>query len=351
MNLLNIYLGYLIYVGVLEISIFLLGAVVLGFFIHFFITSRKQMSIPASIMEPPVLAESVIQDNDEWRIKYYEEMEEQKQLQAQLRQELEEAKNNEEVLSIELEELGKEILQMRKNPPKQEVVQVASHHSPQMEYLARLISTQESLLEQNQNIARLLDEIQALKESEQQHLDTINDNKMLAEKISALESALAEKDAEIRHMQQKTLLAVEMEERLNRAYEEFNLLRDKLLKVETNLSQPQNRQFEYDELQQNYFKLTKEFDEIKAKHISMLEENQRLSRVLADTEDKLRESNFQRQQLLKKISFLEELNQDLQQISEQNKKLENQLKRMSEIEQMLARVSGKGHEDAGHSEE
>jgi len=62
---------------------------------------------------------------------------------------------------------------------------------------------------------------------------------------------------------------------------------------------------------------------------------------LGDTEDKLRESNFQRQQLLKKITFLEELNRDLQQISEHNKKLENQLKRMSEIETMLARVQGK----------
>jgi uncharacterized protein YneF (UPF0154 family) len=347
MNFLNIYLGYLIYVGVLEITVFLLGAVVLGFFIHFFITSRRTM--PVSVMEPPVLAESVIRDNDEWRIKYYEEMEEQESMQAQLRQDLEEARNNEEVLNIELEELRKDILQMRKNPPKQQPV-AEIQHVPQMDYLARLISTQESLLEQNQNIARLIDEIQALKESEQQHLDTLNDNKMLAEKVNALQLALAEKEAELKQLQHKTLLAREMEDRLSRAYEEFNLLRDKLLKVETNLAQPQNRQFEYDELQQNYFKLTKEFDEIKGKHLSMLEENQRLSRVLADTEDKLRESNFQRQQLLKKITFLEELNQDLQQISEQNKKLENQLKRMSEIELMLARVSGKGQEEAGHAE-
>ena len=75
--------------------------------------------------------------------------------------------------------------------------------------------------------------------------------------------------------------------------------------------------------------------------VFVLEENQRLSRLLADTEEKLRESNFQRQQLQKKITFLEELNRDLQQISEHNKKLENQLRRMSEIEVMLARVQGK----------
>jgi Tfp pilus assembly protein PilO len=72
----------------------------------------------------------------------------------------------------------------------------------------------------------------------------------------------------------------------------------------------------------------------------MMEENQRLTRLLADAEDKLREANFQRQQLMKKVNFLEELNNDLQQVAEHNKKLENQLRRISEIEALLARVSG-----------
>ena len=112
------------------------------------------------------------------------------------------------------------------------------------------------------------------------------------------------------------------------------------------MAKPQNRQFEYDELQQNYVKLTKEFDDLKQKQQTILEENQRLSRLLTDAEDKLRESNFQRQQLNKKVTFLEELNRDMLQITEQNKKLENQLKRMSEIESLLARVSGKDTQDS-----
>jgi myosin heavy subunit len=152
---------------------------------------------------------------------------------------------------------------------------------------------------------------------------------------------LAGKDARIIELEQQQLLSEEMEERMQKAYEEFNALREKLMKVES-LSNPPSRQFEFEELQQNHFKLIREFDEYKQKHLSLLEENQRLSRLLADTEEKLRESNFQRQQLQKKITFLEELNRDLQQISEHNKKLENQLRRMSEIEVMLARVQGKG---------
>ena len=155
-------------------------------------------------------------------------------------------------------------------------------------------------------------------------------------------TVLAGKDARIAELEQQQLLSDEMEERMQKAYEEFNALREKLSKVES-LSNPPSRQFEFEEMQQNNFKLIREFDEYKQKHLELLEENRRLSRLLADTEEKLRESNFQRQQLQKKITFLEELNRDLQQISEHNKKLENQLRRMSEIEVMLARVQGKGN--------
>ncbi len=76
--------------------------------------------------------------------------------------------------------------------------------------------------------------------------------------------------------------------------------------------------------------------------MALWDENQRLTRILSDTEDKLREANFQRQQLQKKASFLEELNKDLQEVSEHSKKLENQLRRISEMEFLLSKtVPGK----------
>ena len=71
------------------------------------------------------------------------------------------------------------------------------------------------------------------------------------------------------------------------------------------------------------------------KQLSMLEENQRLSRILADTEDKLRESNFQRQQYQRKVTFLEELNRDLQELTGHHKKMESQMRRIGEIEMIL----------------
>jgi len=89
----------------------------------------------------------------------------------------------------------------------------------------------------------------------------------------------------------------------------------------------------------------KEHDEMKLRHISLREENQRLTRILADTEEKLKEANFQRQQFQKRAAFLEELNHDLQEISEHNKKIESQLRRVSDMEALLARITGSGGDE------
>ena len=52
-------------------------------------------------------------------------------------------------------------------------------------------------------------------------------------------------------------------------------------------------------------------------------------------EDKLAEANLQRQQLQKKVQFLTDLNTDLQSISDTNKKLQTELRRIGELESML----------------
>jgi Small-conductance mechanosensitive channel len=351
---LQVILLYQVNVGVIEIVIFLMAGLVLGFFIHFFLVSRRTMSI--KLPKPPPIHDSSLRQIDEWRLKYQEEMEVQEKIQMQLRRQIDEARENEELLSIEIEELHKEIDKLRNQPPPEPepapapVPHVTSQEMQSEEYLQRLQKAQESLTEQNQNIARLLDQIELLKQTEFRHIDTMKAKEELESKLSEAEKLLSEKDNRILQLQQQLMLAGEMEERLQKAYEEFNALRETLSKLET-MTQPQNRQFEFDELQQSHQKLVREFDESKQKQMELLEENQRLSRLLTDTEEKLRESNFQRQQLQKKIGFLEDLNHELQRMSEHNKKLESQLRRMSEIETMLARVSGKTPGQQGGSKE
>jgi hypothetical protein len=322
MNELIVILGYQISVGIWEILIFQLGAMVLGFFIHFFIVSRK--SVTASASEPSVLAESAI-DPGEWKLKYLEGQDTQKKVMEDLKKELVAAQENEELLNIELEELKKIIDDLRKSPSPAKPVP-----TPVSDYL---------LPEQHQRIASLQEQLEIARENERKHVAIQSMNDQLSAQLSEWRKINFEQEALIKQLRQEQLLVVEMKERLAHSQEEFMSLQEKLKKMETYLAQPHYRSYEYEDLQQNYLRLTKEHDELRFKQMTILEENQRLTRLMTDTEDKLREANFQRQGLLKKITYLEELNFDLQQLSGHNKKLEMQLKRLSEIESLISKAA------------
>ena len=384
MNTSLVILGFQISLGLLEVLIFQIGAIILGFSIHFFLTSRKSMK---SVQKSQLPDESKITEADEWRLKYYEQVDLLKKseedvrsdINARLEQEhllarrLEEAKSSLElkqqhefVYKQNLEEIAKE-LEVRQekeqllnkklsearseldakheqefvlNKKLEESLNELSALRAKVEvqpagYLAQLATAQINLVDHNQRISRLLEQIESLKESERKHLDTKQMNEDLQMQLRDFRQALSNKESEIKQIRQQQLLIHELKERLEKAHAEYHELHNKLQKLETHISKPHNRTFDYEELQQSYFKLTKECDEIKMKQLAMLEENQRLSRLLADTEDKLRESNFQRQQYLRKVTFLEELNHDLQELSGHHKKLESQMRRIGEIEMML----------------
>src|SRR5688500_6220690 len=107
MNSIVAILGFQIAVSIVEILIFQIGAIILGFSIHFFWTSRKSPH-PANA-ERPVLAGSSLNPGNEWRLKYVEEVEARQKMEQQLRRDLEMTTDNESLLVIELEEAKKEI--------------------------------------------------------------------------------------------------------------------------------------------------------------------------------------------------------------------------------------------------
>ena len=76
-------------------------------------------------------------------------------------------------------------------------------------------------------------------------------------------------------------------------------------------------------------------EELKKKYQVISSDNKQLLEELTETGDKLKEANFQRQQLQKRVAYLEELNNDMQAVADANKKLESQLKRVGELESML----------------
>lgn len=268
-----IILGYSVTIGLPEIIIFLLAAMLLGFSIHFYWAGKR--SVPG-LKQPSPMDPSDISEDDQWRLQFYEQLEKHEKTQDRMQKEMMRMAEAEKKLLADLEEAKSEVARLEGIAEKVSI----SEEPPVRNTISDLVMAQQNLHES---------------------------------------------------------LTRELTERLERAYEEFNFLQDRIQKIQEQAVDPHKRNFETDELEQSYFRLTKEYDELKLKNLTLMEENQRLTRALADSEEKLRDANFFKQQLTRKVTFLEELTSDLQQLSGHHKKLEGQLKRISEIEAMLTK--------------
>ena len=361
LNNLNVILGFQLTMGLPEIIICLLGAIMLGFTIHFFWNSKKSLRIDESA---PATG---ISENDNWKLKYYNDMDMQERSQQQLRERLSQTQESEQMLTMELEETRTEVESLRAEldevrikleeaefklapvvPEGELSEEDAALANPAADYLSQLKFAQEKLIEHNNSISRLLEQTQLLSEAEKKNQELHRQNEQLNDQLRSTVQQLMEKESEIAYLRHQQKLSEDMSLRLDKVYEEYNTLQDKLQKLQAHLTQPYTRGSEYEELKESYFKLGKEHDEMKLRHISLREENQRLTRILADTEEKLKEANFQRVQFQKRSAFLEELNHDLQEISEHNKKIESQLRRVSDMEALLAKITGATGDDSHH---
>lgn len=276
MMILSFILAYSVTIGLPEIIIFLVAAILLGFSIHFYWTGRKSVT---GIPPVNVADESRISEEDESRLQFYEQLEKHEKTQERLEKELMRMSDAEKMLLRELEESRDEVYRLERKAEKN----VVAEPPPPRQ-------------------------------------------------VSDLDLVIAQQ-----HLHES--LSKEMSERLERAYEEFNFLQDRIVKIQEQVIDPNKRNFQSVEMEQSYFRLTKEYDELKFKHLTLMEETQNLNRNLADSEEKLRDANFQKQQLTRKVVFLEELVKDLQQVSGHHKKLEGQLRRISEIESLLSRTA------------
>jgi hypothetical protein len=358
LNNLNIILGLELTMGLPVIIICELGALVLGFTIHFVWNSKKSLHIN----DPSQNAG--ISEDDNWKLKYYNDMDMQERSQQQLRERLSQLQETEQILTIELEENRKELeserheldilraqleeVEMKLAPADDETGQPEETQTqPDYagNYLLQLKSAQENLIEHNGQIQRLLEQTRFVEDSERKTRELMQLNEELNARLRDSGQLLAEKEAEISNLRHQQKLSEEMSQRLDKVYEEYNTLQDKLQKLQAYLTQPYNRGTDYEGLKEAYFKLGKEHDEMKLKYISIREENQRITRILGDTEEKLKEANFQRMQYQKRSAFLEELNHDLQEIAEHNKKIESQLRRVTDMENLLVKITGSGTTD------
>jgi chromosome segregation ATPase len=322
--------------SIIEIVLLFFGAVILGITIHFALASRK--GLKASMKDGK---DEPGKEIEEWKMRYFNDVEsrdrELSSIKHQLEkvsQQLNETDENANIYMIEAEELRKENKQLREQAsqiPQANEIPVSERPN----YIDQLMETKQSLEFQNEKINQLLGNIEMFRETEEKQQEILRNNEDLTQQINDLRLRLAEKEKEINNITQKEQITKEMTSMLDNAYNEFNVLQGKMQKLELQVSSSKMINMEYEDLKEGYHKMAREFEDQRLKLTNLVSENQNLGSALRDTEEKLRESNFQRQQLQKRVAYLEELTNDLHVVSEANKSLEQQLKRIGELESML----------------
>ena len=306
----------------LEIIILMLGAIGLGITIHFFIVSRKSLRT----LSPG--QDKIDQKLEQWKLRYLNDMERKEIELQQLRKLVDEMNEKQSSLDEENDNLRYKIERL-KEAKENEVPAV------QADYIRKLEEARQGLEAQNQKISDLISGINALSSNPGTGGEMHQANRALQSQLEELQWKLEAKEQEIREIRQASQVSSEMNSMLDNAYREFNLLQEKIVKLEGQVSSSQKITLEYEDLREGSYKASKDLEEQRLRLNEMINENRELQMEISETSEKLREANFQRQQLQKRVAYLEELNQDLQSVADANRKLESQLKRIGELESLL----------------
>jgi len=194
-----------------------------------------------------------------------------------------------------------------------------------------------TIADQQKVLESYLEKVGELEDQGKEELRKQNDN--LQKEIHKLHLVIERKDEELDAVQQQATTAQRMAEKIEEVFEEFDLLQSKMAAVEKQASKANEFAMELEDTKQSYEQLHKELARKQEKLEEALSEKHRMHQQIELLEDKLSEANLQRQQLLKKVQLLQELNTDMQTISEANKKLQTEIRRIGELESMLTMMA------------
>lgn len=195
-------------------------------------------------------------------------------------------------------------------------------------------SLKEIIAEQQKLLTSLLERAE-----ESEHSKLAEEKEELEQKITDMELKLEERDQQISSLTHRVTAAQKMTERIEEVYREFEALQSRLTDLEVQAGKATKLEMELADQYEGYEQLKKDLIRKQTKLEETFSENQRLQMQLNEVEDKLAEANLQRQQLNKKVQFLQEMNSDLQHMSESHKKLQTELRRIGELESMLHMIA------------
>lgn len=151
--------------------------------------------------------------------------------------------------------------------------------------------------------------------------------------------ALEERETELQKTKQQLSAAQKVAGRVTEVYQEFDLMQQKMAELEESASKVTELELELEDVQQAYVQAKKESARHQEKLREAVTEREQLQQQLAETENRLTETDRRQQQLQKRMQLLEDMNAELQHMSDANKKLKGELRRIAELESMLSLVS------------
>jgi len=157
--------------------------------------------------------------------------------------------------------------------------------------------------------------------------------------VETLQQSLEERNAEVHKIKQQYTAAQKIAARMDDVYKEYDHLQQKIASLEQQANRANTYAIELEDAKETGIQLKKDLVRKQAKLQDLIAENGLLHQQLSETEDKLEESNLHRKQLMKKVQFLESINIEYQQVSDANKKLQNELRRIGELESMLSMMA------------
>lgn len=195
----------------------------------------------------------------------------------------------------------------------------------------------ETVLNQQKILSGLLKQVEEIENEGKDELRS--ENRELLNDIKRLESIIDKKNEEINALKQQAAMAQKMASRIEEIYQEFDQLQEKMVQMEKQASNANNLAIELEDTKQSFEQVHKELLRKQERLDESFEENQRLQLLLNSVEDKLSDANLQRQQLQKKVQFLQDLNTEMQNMSDANQKLKTELRRIGELESMLNMIA------------
>ncbi len=198
-------------------------------------------------------------------------------------------------------------------------------------------SLKQTISQQQKLLIGFLKQIEELEDNGKEVLEI--EVEELQHKVSKLEHALEKKDAEIESLEQQVTMAHSMTSRIDDVVKEFEHVQSRMMELEVQASKAEALELELQEANEGYDMVRHDLVRKQEKLEQTLNETQALRQQLAETEDKLAESNRQRLQLQKKVQFLQDLNEDMYSMSESNNKMKNELRRIGELESMLSMIA------------